>query len=479
MLFNSIQYILFLPIVFLCFYGLRQRHRWKLLLAASYYFYMCWKPEYAVLILISTIVDYYSGIRIGNTNNYKVRKIFLCISLLINLGLLFSFKYLNFFCDQFNAILLKFNVFSHVPEYDLLLPVGISFYTFQSLSYTIDIYRNKRAPEYHFGIFALYVSFFPQLVAGPIERSSRLIPQFYKHNKFKYEDGVIGTRQILWGFFKKLVVADRCAIYVDAVFNNPAQFNGSTIWLASFFFVFQLYCDFSGYSDIAIGSARLLGFRLMRNFNRPLFSKSMREFWQRWHISLSTWFKDYLYIPLGGSRVGLLRWYNNIFITFTISGIWHGAAWTFIIWGALHGLYLVLEDILSRLKTHFNYNQNYFCCGLFENLKILRTFILFQISLIFFRSNNVDSSFVMIGKLFDLDGFPWLPRDNEIATPIYALIGISILLFVEMNCEWKNNNIFKKFSESKVVRYSSYIFIAVWILLTGVFDGGQFIYFEF
>ncbi|MBL4653924.1 MAG: MBOAT family protein, partial [Flavobacteriales bacterium] len=343
---------------------------------------MCWKAEYIILIAVSTIIDYIVAINIYKSKFKFIRKILLGISLVLNLGILFAFKYFNFFSQSILDSFNYFNIFYDVDFFDLLLPVGISFYTFQTLSYTIDVYRGKSKPETHLGIFALYVSFWPQLVAGPIERSTHLIPQFHQNHTFDYKRVVDGLRLMLWGFFKKIVIADRLAVYVNQVYNHPGWYDGFTVIFATVFFAFQIYCDFSGYSDIAIGSARIMGYDLMDNFNRPYFSKSIREFWSRWHISLSTWFRDYLYIPLGGNRVVKWRWHYNLFITFLISGLWHGANWTFIVWGGLHGIYLIVElKTNSILEPVRNLNKWYS-----KFTMVLFTFGLVLFSWIFFRA---------------------------------------------------------------------------------------------
>jgi alginate O-acetyltransferase complex protein AlgI len=349
-LFNSVQFLVFFPLVVALYFATPHRFRWVLLLAASYYFYAAWRAEYLLLIMFSTGVDYVCGLRMGALAQQARRKKWLALSIGTNLGLLFAFKYFNFFSATTRRLLNQFNIFYDVPVFDVLLPVGISFYTFQTLSYSIDVYRGRQKPERHLGIFALYVSFFPQLVAGPIERSSRLLPQFFRQNGFDPERVSSGLRLMLWGFFKKVVIADRLAVYVNAVYGNPAAYDGPTIMLATYFFAFQIYCDFSGYSDIAIGTARVMGYDLMQNFRRPYFSRSIAEFWQRWHISLSTWFRDYLYIPLGGNRVDWWRWYLNLLVVFLVSGLWHGAALTFVVWGGLHGLYLVSSLITQDFR---------------------------------------------------------------------------------------------------------------------------------
>ena len=350
MLFNSLQFIAFFIIIVSIYFTIPHRYRWLLLLAASYYFYMCWKVEYIFLIIISTIVAYITGILMGRERTRERRKKYLVFSLAVNLGLLAAFKYFNFFNSNLRELFNFFNIFYDVPEFDVLLPVGISFYTFQTLSYSIDIYRGDRPPEKSLGIFALYVSFFPQLVAGPIERSTSLLPQFFERKEFNYERVTSGLRKIAWGMFKKVVIADRLAVVVDQVYGSPEDFAGPAVLIATFFFAYQIYCDFSGYSDIAIGTARILGFDLITNFKRPYFARSIREFWQRWHISLSTWFRDYLYIPLGGNRVKRPRYYINLIIVFLICGLWHGANWTFIVWGALHGSYMIISVVTGNLR---------------------------------------------------------------------------------------------------------------------------------
>lgn len=353
MLFNSLHFVFFFPFVVVAFFAVPKRFRWVLLLAASYYFYAAWRAEYLVLIFASTVVDYVAGRGMGRFKGSGTRKALMLASIMTNLGILFGFKYLSFFNESVRAVLNQFNIFYGAPAFDILLPVGISFYTFQSLSYTIDVYRGVTPPQRHFGIFALYVSFFPQLVAGPIERSHRLMPQFFQHRGFTEEGFASGLRLMLWGFFMKIVIADRLAIYVDQVYGDPALYGGTTLLVATYFFAFQIFCDFAGYSAIAIGAARVLGYDLMENFRRPYFAASIREFWGRWHISLSTWFRDYVYIPLGGNRVDTTaRWYANLLIVFVVSGLWHGAAWTFVVWGALHGTYLVVSLASAQVRDN-------------------------------------------------------------------------------------------------------------------------------
>ncbi len=345
MFFNSVIYIVFLPLVVILYYLLPHKYRWILLLAASYYFYMCWEPGYIILIVFSTLVDYFCGIKMEKYLDKKKRSPYLFFSLLTNLGLLFTFKYFNFFSESIGPVLTHYNVISEIPRLKFLLPVGISFYTFQTLSYTIEVYRGKQAAERHLGIFSTYVAYFPQLVAGPIERFDRLGKQLKHKHYFHYHNLANGFRLILYGLFIKMVIADNIFPYVDAIYEDPGKYNSLSIILGTIFYSFQIYSDFYGYSLIAIGSALLMGIKIINNFQAPYLAKNITEFWHRWHISLSTWFKDYLFIPLGGSRVKKYRWIINILFVFTISGLWHGAAWTFIIWGALHGLLYVAEQV--------------------------------------------------------------------------------------------------------------------------------------
>jgi len=349
MLFNSLNFLFFFPVVTALYYMIPHRFRWILLLASSYYFYMCWKVEYIVLILITTLITYFTGLGIGKAKEKKKKKKYLVFCICSNLLILLIFKYFNFFNNSFKEIFDYFNIFYNIPSFNLLLPVGISFYTFQSLSYSIDVYNGQKEPEKHFGIFAVYVAFFPQLVAGPIERSTKLLPQFYNKIEFKYSQVTDGLRQMAWGFFKKIVIADRLSLLVNQVYNNADSYTGVPLIIGTYFFSFQIYCDFSGYSDIAIGAAKVLGIDLSKNFKYPYFAKDINDFWRRWHITLSTWFRDYLYFPLGGNRVSAKKWCYNILIVFILSGLWHGASWTFIIWGTLHGFFIIVNfDTIIR-----------------------------------------------------------------------------------------------------------------------------------
>ena len=406
MLFNSLQFLLFLPLTVIVYFSLPFKYRWAFLLAGSYFFYMCWRVEYIFLIIASTLIDYYSGIKIEESKNKKTKKKFLFLSLFFNLGLLGLFKYYNFFTGNIESGLNSMFNFSNggidLPYFDFLLPVGISFYTFQTLSYTIDVYKGRKSAERHLGIFALYVSFFPQLVAGPIERSVRLLPQFKQQFNFDYTRVVSGLRLITWGFFQKVVIADSIARYVDAVYNNVENYTGFPLILSTLFFAIQIYNDFAGYSNIAIGSARLMGYDLMKNFNQPYLSKNLADFWRKWHISLYSWFNDYLYngIVLKYRDWGMHAVSFSAIITFTLSGLWHGAAWTFVIWGLLHGI--GLSFLIYSNKTRKKINK-ILPKSLYSIFCVTLTFSFVNFTYIFFRSNDIHDVFFILRHIFDLD----------------------------------------------------------------------------
>lgn len=397
MLFNSIDFVLFLPIVIIGYYLIPAKYRWIFLLAASYYFYMCWKAEYVILILISTGIDYFSGLRMGRLATKKERRPYLILSLLANIGLLFSFKYFNFFSTSATYIAQSLDYNVHFPLLDVLLPVGISFYTFQTLSYSIDVYRGQIKPEKHLGHFALYVSFFPQLVAGPIERFSSLSPQLKATHKFNYDNLRNGLRLILFGLFTKMVIADNAAPIVDKIFEDPDLYNSASIGAGLFFYSFQLYCDFFGYSVIAIGSALIMGINIMDNFNVPYLATSIADFWRRWHISLSTWFRDYIYFPMGGNRTKKARWMFNIITIFVVSGFWHGAHHTYMVWGIVVGiLYLVEKQINKALGISpvvKPYSVSHF-------LRAIKTFVIITLTWILFRSDSLEGAWNMCVSLF-------------------------------------------------------------------------------
>ncbi|MEL7532288.1 MAG: MBOAT family O-acyltransferase [Bacteroidota bacterium] len=470
MLFNSLAYLVFFPTVVSLFFLLPHRFRWALLLAASYYFYLSWKAEYLILIIFSTLVAYFSAIQMEKSDKASKRKFYLALSVVSNLAVLFFFKYLNFVNQSVQAIIDQFAIEFYMPYLHILLPVGISFYTFQTLSYTIDIYWGQQKAERHLGIFALYVSFFPQLVAGPIERPGNLIPQFKQAQSLDYGRISSGIKLMLWGFFKKLVVADRLALYVDEIYAQPEEFSGLSLLLATVLFSFMIYCDFSAYSDIAIGTARCMGYDLMENFRRPYFASSISDFWRRWHISLSTWFRDYLYIPLGGNRVSVARWYLNLLIVFIVSGLWHGANWTFVLWGALHGFYLVLSLVLRPFRERL---AKALPSSLYKGISILVTYILVLIAWVFFRANNIEDAFYALGQILTLNG-PLYYKGFFLIHLVYAFIAIAILMSVELYQEWGAKRQLFRLPESL-----TYAGLIVAILLLGVFDGGQFIYFQF
>ncbi|MCR5423808.1 MAG: MBOAT family protein [Bacteroidales bacterium] len=471
MLFNSIEFLLFFPVVCLIYFLLRS-NRWRIpfLLVASYYFYMNWKPIYALLILFSTVITYMCGLLVERHSGDKFRKrAYLLTSLVINFAVLFVFKYFNFINESVFGLLEMAGMRLKVPNLDVLLPVGISFYTFQAVGYTVDVYRGTIKAEREFITYALFVSFFPQLVAGPIERAQNLLPQFHEEHCFKYEDAIEGLKQMLWGFFMKLCVADVLSSYVNAVFNNVAQHNGTSMILATIFFAFQIYCDFGGYSNIAIGAARVMGFRLMGNFRCPYFSLNIKEFWKRWHISLSSWFKDYVYIPLGGSRVKYPRHLLNLMITFLVSGLWHGANWTYVMWGGVHGVYQVVGNI-CRKYFHAPVCENFLSRG----LSMVFCFVLVAFAWIFFRANNVSDAFTIVGKIFTEQGAPFIER--LLLVKGCAALLVLILKDAKDNYNWRLNFMHSRYA---VVRYVSTVALVMYILLLGSFEGGQFIYFQF
>ncbi len=483
MLFNSIDFAIFLPIVFLLYWFVANKNlkfQNFLIVVASYIFYGWWDWRFLSLILFSTIVDYSVGLGLSKQNNRTKRKFLLWTSIIVNLGFLGFFKYYNFFLDNFAT---AFNFFGHPinPQgLNIILPVGISFYTFQTLSYTIDVYKNKLKPTRDFIAFSAFVSFFPQLVAGPIERATNLLPQFYKKRTFEYDKAVDGLRQILWGLFKKIVIADNSAQIANEVFNNSGDYPGSTLFLGALFFAFQIYGDFSGYSDIAIGTSRLFGFDLKQNFAFPYFSRDIAEFWRRWHISLSTWFRDYLYIPLGGSRGGTWMKVRNTFAIFIVSGFWHGANWTFIVWGALNALYFLPLLLLNKNRANTNtVAQGRYIPTIKEFFQISTTFSLTVLAWVFFRAENLSHAIGYLSKIFSKSIFSF-PR---ISLGWFYSIQIIIMIFFFIIIEWigrENEFALSKFGFNwkKLTRLSFYFAI---VLLIFLFMGKeqQFIYFQF
>lgn len=467
MLFNSLAFLVFFPIVCLFYYLLPSlKARNLFLLGASYYFYMNWEPAYALLLLSSTFVTYWAGLGIERSRTPRAKKTFLTSSIVINLSILFIFKYFNFTAESLTVLLDTLNLSLQMPKFKLLLPVGISFYIFQALGYAIDVYRGETAAEKNFFTYALFVSFFPQLVAGPIERSTRLLPQFKEKQAFLYDNLMTGLRMMVWGYFLKLVLADHCALYVDAIFNNYTYHNGGSFLLASLLFTFQIYGDFAGYSLIAIGAAKIMGFSLMENFKRPYFATTISDFWHRWHISLSTWFKDYVYISLGGNRVRSPRQYFNLLITFALSGIWHGANWTFVAWGLLHGLWLCLEKGLGWHKTQWKGGR--------KLLHWILTFGLVCLFWIFFRAASIGEAGHIIRGIFTDFGMPYIRP-----TVFLGLFFAFCILIAKDITEEFALNIHIADSPHWLVRHLYLIFMTAFILLFGVLDGSQFIYFQF
>lgn len=472
MIFNSLAFVYFFIIVTTLFFTLPHRYRWALLLAASCVFYMYFVPVYILILGFTIVIDYCAGLLIAGSSGRK-RKTWLICSLIANIGVLALFKYFNFLNANLTALLGWAHLQNPVPFLHILLPIGLSFHTFQAMSYTIEVYRGNQPPEKHFGIYALYVMFYPQLVAGPIERPQNILHQFHEEKFVDYDRITEGLKIMLWGFVKKLVVADRLALYVNAVYANAESHSGVTLIMATFFFIVQIYCDFSGYSDIAIGAAKVMGYNLMINFKRPFFSKNIQEVWLRWHISLTTWFRDYLYFPLGGSRRGVGIQVRNMLIVFAISGLWHGAGWTFIIWGILNGVVLALEQVFSPVIKFTNrmlgVTKNFF--------RTVFTLSLFVLMGIFFRSQNLEQASYIFKSIIHLKPGRLFLGEPPI-TFVYYMLALLVLFGAEYIEEYhpsvklvRNNN--------TVIRYSGYLAIIVLLIITGVFSGADFIYFQF
>jgi alginate O-acetyltransferase complex protein AlgI len=482
MLFNSIDFALFLPLVFfLYWYVFNKNLRTQnfLIVLASYFFYGWWDWRFLSLILFSTLVDYFIGKSLEKEGVESRKKALLWTSISINLGFLGIFKYYNFFADNFTQAFTFFGADIQANSLNIILPVGISFYTFQTLSYTIDVYKGKLQPTKDFIAFSAFVSFFPQLVAGPIERASNLLPQFYKARTFEYHKAVDGMRQILWGLFKKIVIADNCAEYANLIFNNSADYSGSTLALGALFFTFQIYGDFSGYSDIAIGTSRLFGFNLMRNFAYPYFSRDIAEFWRRWHISLSTWFRDYLYIPLGGSKGGTGMKIRNTFIIFVVSGFWHGANWTFIVWGALNAIFFLPLLLSQNNRTNLEIVAlNRLFPSTKEILQIGFTFSLTVFAWIFFRAENLSHALGILGEIFSSSLFK-IPKFNGMADALVILILIGVFMTVEWLGRHQEFAIAELTTKwHKPLRYGVYCVIVLCIFMFSESEQ-EFIYFQF
>lgn len=477
MLFNSFEFALFLPIVFLLYwfvFGKNLRLQNIFIVTISYLFYGWWDWRFLLLIALTSGASYLSGTLIEKYRDQKHARFIAASNIILNLLILCTFKYFNFFSENLSKLVSVFGVELDWVTLDFLLPVGISFYTFQALSYTIDVYKRKLEPTHDVVSFFAYVSFFPQLVAGPIERATNLLPQFYRSRSFDYIKAVDGMRQILWGLFKKIVIADNCASIANRIFDNPADQSGSTLLLGAIYFTFQIYGDFSGYSDIAIGTARLFGFNLMQNFNFPYFSRNIAEFWRRWHISLTTWFRDYIYIPLGGNRGSKAKVIRNTFIIFLVSGFWHGANWTFIAWGAYHALlFLPLLLIGNNRKYTDTVAQNRAMPSILELIQMAVTFFLVVIGWVLFRAQSMSAAFEYISGIFS-----WSLFTKPAEIDIYCILFIMLLLLIE----WiGRRNLFAIHNipiKYKPIRWAVYILL-IWIMIE--FGGAQetFIYFQF
>lgn len=498
MLFNSIDFFIFFPIVVFLYFLIPEKTKHIWLLICSYFFYMCWNAKYAALLFFSTFVTYMSGYFLQKikdselAESAKKRKMNLCVgtSFFLNLSILFVFKYFYFALENINRVLSHLNLTVIEPSFDIILPVGISFYTFQALSYTMDVYRGEIRAERNFLRYALFVSFFPQLVAGPIERSKNLLKQLHTTHRFDYQKCCDGIYLMIWGYFLKLVLADRISIVVDTVYGNYTQYGGIYLIVATVLFAFQIYCDFAGYSTIAMGAAKIMGFTLMDNFDAPYLSQNVAEFWRRWHISLSSWFKDYLYIPLGGNRKGKARKYLNLFIVFTVSGLWHGADWSYVIWGSLNAIFQIVGSLLSgvkrKLANFFHLQTDSISAKCF---KALFTFVLIDFAWIFFRASDVHQAFEIIKSMLTVHN-PWILFDNSLYTlgisqkSFYVIIfGILLLMLSDL---FK----YKKICVRELIQAQDFWFrclvivVSVWFIITvGIWGTGYneagFIYFQF
>ena len=495
MLFNSLDFLIFFPIVTTLYFVFPHKIRNYWLLAASYFFYMCWNPKYILLLMTSTFITYLSGIvmeRIKQSDREEAKKIKLknwtvAASFVLNISMLFYFKYINFALDVMTAVLGLFHISVNVPTFDVILPVGISFYIFQALSYTMDVYRDEIYAEKNVFRYALFVSFFPQLVAGPIERSKNLLKQLAKPNDFDYDNARTGLLMMLWGYFIKVVMADRLAVLVDTVYTDVSAFHGMELIIANLFFTIQIYCDFMGYSIIAKGAAKYLGYNLMSNFEMPYFSTSIKEFWRRWHISLSSWLRDYLYIPLGGNRKGTARKYFNLLLTFFVSGLWHGANITFVVWGMFHGICQVIEDIFRMIFGKISDRiKNQTAAKAWKGLNIFKTFILAAVGWVFFRASNISQAIQVLKSSVKLDNVSAVLTGGGIYNlgidkMGLIMLGIAVLLLFVVSLMRENgiNPIEWISSKHFVVRYATYWLIVVLIIFSLDLTGKEFIYFQF
>jgi D-alanyl-lipoteichoic acid acyltransferase DltB (MBOAT superfamily) len=480
MLFNSFSFIIFLPVIFILYWFVAYKNlklQNILIVIASYIFYGWWDWRFLFLILFSTIIDYTLGIVLQKQKTKRVRRLYLFTSIFINLLFLGTFKYYNFFIDTFTNIFSFFGIEIHVSHLNIILPVGISFYTFQTMSYTIDVYNRKLEPTKDIVAFTAFVSFFPQLVAGPIERATNFLPQFLNKRQFEYQKAIVGSKQILWGFFKKIVIADNCAIYANMIFNHSDNYSGAILILGVLFFAFQIYGDFSGYSDIAIGIAQLFGFELMQNFAFPYFSRNVAEFWRRWHISLSTWFRDYVYIPMGGSRSGICISIRNTFVLFILSGFWHGANWSFIIWGLINAIYFLPLLITNRNRKYTDIiAKGKILATIKESFLMLSTFSLTTFAWIFFRAQNTTHAFRYIAGIFSMPFFSLSSFQIKKRVIITSIMIITLLVL-----EWIGRDgkyALEKIALPKIIQWILYyILLGLVILFSGTPQ--TFIYFQF
>lgn len=476
MVFNSYEFPFFFLIVFFFYwlvFGSKLKFQNLFLVAASYTFYGWWDWRFLCLLLLSTGLDYYTGLRIGSSSNDKTRKLWLYISVTANLLILGIFKYFNFFISSFTDLFHAFGLTAEVPLLSVILPIGISFYTFHGLSYVIDVYRKKVGVTHSFIDYSLFVCFFPLLVAGPIERATHLLPQIQKPRAFSSTMATDGMRQILWGLFKKIVVADTCAPMVDNIFANYEHYSGSTLLLGGVLFAFQIYGDFSGYSDIALGVARLLGFDLLKNFSYPYFSRDIAEFWRRWHISLTSWFRDYVYIPLGGNKVSKSKAIRNVFIIFLLSGIWHGANWTFVVWGMYNAMLFIPLMLSNSNRVNLDtVAQDRYLPSARELLQMVFTFFLVVMGWIIFRADSITQAFSYFSHMFNSSLFT---MPTKFRSPLPWIV---ILLIVEWVQRHKQHGLSIDSIHSRLVRWSIYLVLAV-IVLGGFSDKRDFIYFQF
>lgn len=484
MLFNSLEFLLFFPVVTFLYFFVRHQRRWVILLVASAIFYMAFVPSYILILAFTILVDYFAGILIENSPASR-RKVWLAISLITNVAFLGFFKYFNFINENARLLFQNLGFQYHLPNLDIILPIGLSFHTFQAMSYTIEVYRGHQKTERHLGVFALYVLFYPQLVAGPIERPQNMLHQFHEKHGFDYERVMHGLLQMCWGFFKKVVIADRAAIVVNQVFAEPSAFGGPALLTATYLFSFQIFCDFSAYSDIALGCAKVMGFNLMKNFDQPYISKNLSEFWQRWHISLSTWFRDYVYIPLGGNRGGKLLHYRNLIIVFMLSGVWHGANWTFMIWGAMHGVFLIAGLITADLRKIISGKmQIQKFEGLADFVRIIFIFHLVSFAWIFFRANSVSDAMAIIHGMKNGWHSPLeiLQQLTTLKLGSFELFLVLIMIFLMeiFHGIMRRGRVIEKLTARPPwQRWLFYYMILAVILIFGRFESQQFIYFQF